>query len=1330
MPRVILKKRSETTKQVKFSNPGDDFQDNMNDFLDDPDYDPNKDPWAVNNINEDGNFDENFQNEQLLAYEAQQNEAGNLVAQESEDDGKVWSLDTEFDANGNRIEGTGTRVTQEEYEKQLQAAMNEAEEDNNDGLVWSLSTQFDEEGNVIEGTGTKVTQKEYEQQLADYENAQTYDDEPDMSNVGPDIGDIEAGKIDDVDNIAGIGSDAIAEEEKREETFGQTDEGFGGTENISQVDAGSFNPDVESNPSHVINENFWTAIEGDPATQSEVNKNLDGDTGGAIDPEKLAQNMNNGDSKITDLKCKAIQALKTGFFSTLNPSEVEKMSSKQVECITAEQAKELSSDSIQALEDAGTYGSLTRDARAAIERKEDQDTNKDTNEKVDKQNKEKKEEARKKADQNTDNKPRLYVNNPTVSEGSALDFQLTLSKPLEREANIKAEILGTGSAVLGTHYDQVNSGSTYSNANEKFTVKENDKKITLTPLQHINRGDDLNISISGEQEDDILLSIRTVYLDDIKKNGVTIKIKFTCVDEENNDSLIYEKEKGDGVIATGIITDLKKKEEETEKKIENGEWKVEIKGSVGDKSYRVTSANKLMTNDEIVKFIQNNAKLNDENKTNLSDYTHEDINNSITSIEFKDYTEIPNKLLENCINLTTITIPNTVTSIGKYAFSNTGITSYKVNSHVKKLGTHVFYNCQKLTSIHFDTPKLDSLNTNSNFHYQLPSNICSSCTKLTSVTLNKDIKSFSGNMFNGCRNLKISGLDLSNIQRLFSSSLNNCGQNILDDTFTIPQNIKYLSHDILSGTNVTTIDATNITNFNNIFHTNGKTFNGLTGTGITVKLSSDTTIPTDNDNFSVQNKKFYGATNVVFKQNSKVVQTKTNNDYDVRIIGTVNGTEYEIDLESSDIAYTSKRNTKLREKMNDNTISNDDLNKSITGVDIKKYSNETLPSYAFENCTNLTNVTLAEGVTKINKGAFYNCSSLGATGFNIPNGVTTIDQKVFEGCSSITSINIPITVTTFNTKRAFYSCTSLTSITIPSIVTIIDNDAFYECRGLTSVTIPNSVTSIGDRAFDGCSSLTSVTISTNVTKIGESAFSGCSSLTGITIPSKVNTINDRAFSKCTGLKDITIPSTVTNFGSGVYYRCTGLTNVNYQTTTTIPTYMFSMCSKLETVTFPEKNTITTLNDSTFNKCENLTTLNNLTNITTINSSALSGCRKLDIDDLIKNVKTIGDNAFFNTYISSIKLPQGITNLSSKALHRIVKNDNLTVNVPNTDFFDDYNGKELNNDDLLKEFYGELPGLNYVIKKYNVTKSISSSGSGEHHDTTVQKSLRKRRIIIR
>ena len=69
----------------------------------------------------------------------------------------------------------------------------------------------------------------------------------------------------------------------------------------------------------------------------------------------------------------------------------------------------------------------------------------------------------------------------------------------------------------------------------------------------------------------------------------------------------------------------------------------------------------------------------------------------------------------------------------------------------------------------------------------------------------------------------------------------------------------------------------------------------------------------------------------------------------------------------------------------------------------------------------------------------------------IPNNVTAIGRGAFGGCSGLTSVTIPNSVTAIGTD-AFESCSGLTSITIPNSVTTIGDYAFAYCNGLTSVT--------------------------------------------------------------------------------------------------------------------------------------------------------------------------------------------------------------------------------------------------------------------------------------
>lgn len=87
----------------------------------------------------------------------------------------------------------------------------------------------------------------------------------------------------------------------------------------------------------------------------------------------------------------------------------------------------------------------------------------------------------------------------------------------------------------------------------------------------------------------------------------------------------------------------------------------------------------------------------------------------------------------------------------------------------------------------------------------------------------------------------------------------------------------------------------------------------------------------------------------------------------------------------------------------------------------------------------------------------------------IPSGVCGIGDKVFEN-SDITGVTIPEGVRYIN-NGAFENCTSLKNIKIPKSVQKIGGYAFYECSSLSSVTFSVGLKSIEDNAFGYCESL-------------------------------------------------------------------------------------------------------------------------------------------------------------------------------------------------------------------------------------------------------------------
>ena len=92
------------------------------------------------------------------------------------------------------------------------------------------------------------------------------------------------------------------------------------------------------------------------------------------------------------------------------------------------------------------------------------------------------------------------------------------------------------------------------------------------------------------------------------------------------------------------------------------------------------------------------------------------------------------------------------------------------------------------------------------------------------------------------------------------------------------------------------------------------------------------------------------------------------------------------------------------------------------------------------------------------------------------NLYTSDRRKLISYLSKGENFIIPDSVTSIG-GMAFCRCSSLHSVTIPDSVTSIGDGAFSGCESLQSVTIPDSVISIGDGAFTFCSSLQSIFIS-------------------------------------------------------------------------------------------------------------------------------------------------------------------------------------------------------------------------------------------------------------
>ena len=194
---------------------------------------------------------------------------------------------------------------------------------------------------------------------------------------------------------------------------------------------------------------------------------------------------------------------------------------------------------------------------------------------------------------------------------------------------------------------------------------------------------------------------------------------------------------------------------------------------------------------------------------------------------------------------------------------------------------------------------------------------------------------------------------------------------------------------------------------------------------------------------------------------------------------------------------------------------------------------------AFNNCTELTSVTIPESINEIGEGAFNNCTGLKS--ITIPKNVTTIAAGAFNNCTELSSVTIPESVKEIR-NGAFQGCTSLKSITIPNNVTTIGNTAFSGCTNLSNAYF-NAENCAMTTAFNNMGSIKEVSFGNDVTSIPEALFSGCSAIGSIIIPNNVVTIEASAFENCTKLKELTIGANCNSIGENAFSGCSRLIDI-------------------------------------------------------------------------------------------------------------------------------------------------------------------------------------------
>lgn len=354
---------------------------------------------------------------------------------------------------------------------------------------------------------------------------------------------------------------------------------------------------------------------------------------------------------------------------------------------------------------------------------------------------------------------------------------------------------------------------------------------------------------------------------------------------------------------------------------------------------------------------------------------------------------------------------------------------------------------------------------------------------------------------------------------------------------------------------------------------------------------------------------------------------------------TAEGVEMEFTVKdaTSKTCYVGKGNHK-------NSVDKSTSGKITIPSTINGYQVVGISRGGFEECANITEVSVPEGVTDLDGMSFAHCTALKKV--SLPSTLKSMHGMEFAYCSSLTDIVLPESLEETQGNGDFVYCSSLKSITIPSKLTRIPSYEFYECTNLETINLPNSITTIEEVAFGG-SGLKSISIPSGVTTISHSLFYNCTNLTSVSLPSTITTIDDYAFGYCSSLQNLSIPSAVTTIGEGAFGICSSLKSLTIPNgVTVLPNQVFYGCSSLLTISLP--STLTAIENETFSGCTSLQSISIPNGVTTIGDLAFCNCNKLQSITLPTTLKTIGMGTFGLTGITSITLPPSLESIGEQA----------------------------------------------------------------------------------
>lgn len=528
-------------------------------------------------------------------------------------------------------------------------------------------------------------------------------------------------------------------------------------------------------------------------------------------------------------------------------------------------------------------------------------------------------------------------------------------------------------------------------------------------------------------------------------------------------------------------------------------------------------------------------------------------------------------------NFTGITLPDSVTSIGPYAFENaSGLKKVIMLDSVKRIREGAFCNCKSLEQI------------------TIPSNVkeieaytFQGCESLSTVVLPKELKKIGLQAFDECKSLEFIDFPES-LECIGMEAFRNCESL---DNFRLLNSEINLDPNSLYGTKY----LKDRTAENKIVINNGVLLDGMACEGDVVIPDGVKTIAS-----------FAFASN-------KRIKTVTIPDSVVSIqFGAFYNCEKltEINLPDS-LNILGEKAFYQCESLKEITIPD--------GIKI-------LEPEVFGACTSLENANIPQSVVNIEEGAFTFCK---LDSVEIPQSVKTIGRFAFSGNLGLSSVILPNCLESIGEKA--FGKTNITDIEIPDTVKFIGEGAFEDTPFIEKIRQENPLVILNNILIDGKECTGDVTIPYSLRSIADNAFENCENITSIKIPNSVLEIGEKAFYGCSNLSNINIPKSVKRIGADAFLNTPWLNSMIEENSLVIVNKILVNGFYFEgNLDIPD--TIEIIADKAFEWNERLLSVSIPKSVKEIGKNAFNGCNKLKSIVIPDSVEKIGFHAFESTAI--------------------------------------------------------------------------------------------------